>query len=245
MPYPVVADPDLRLRDELALPTFEVAGHTLYKRLALVSEAGASSRSSTRSSRRIETRPTSSRGSAHEAELRKRELRCRGGSRARHRGARPRAGLPHPPGVGVGRARHEVVRRDDEPVGRPARPARGERPVLDAGARPRGEVRGRDGEGALPHGGRAFGRGRADALPRRPPVGVPVVAVRLSSDLHLLRDRPDAVPPQPDSLGDPRPGAPFPPPGPDLARRLHGHGRADAQLRCRDRRRAAVCPISA
>jgi peroxiredoxin len=40
MPYPVVADPGLRLRDELALPTFDVAGHTLYKRLALVSEAG-------------------------------------------------------------------------------------------------------------------------------------------------------------------------------------------------------------
>jgi peroxiredoxin len=40
MPYPVVADPELRLREELELPTFEVAGHTLYKRLALVSEAG-------------------------------------------------------------------------------------------------------------------------------------------------------------------------------------------------------------
>jgi peroxiredoxin len=40
MPYPVVADPGLRLRDELGLPTFEVAGHTLYKRLALISEAG-------------------------------------------------------------------------------------------------------------------------------------------------------------------------------------------------------------
>ena len=40
MPYPVIADPGLRLRDELDLPTFEVAGHTLYKRLALVSEAG-------------------------------------------------------------------------------------------------------------------------------------------------------------------------------------------------------------
>ncbi len=40
MPYPVIADPELRLRDELGLPTFEVAGHTLYKRLALVAEAG-------------------------------------------------------------------------------------------------------------------------------------------------------------------------------------------------------------
>ena len=40
MPYPVIADPELRLRDELGLPTFEVAGHTLYKRLALVAEGG-------------------------------------------------------------------------------------------------------------------------------------------------------------------------------------------------------------
>jgi peroxiredoxin len=36
MPFPVIADPELRLRDALALPTFEIAGHTLYKRLALV-----------------------------------------------------------------------------------------------------------------------------------------------------------------------------------------------------------------
>ena len=40
MPYPVIADPELRLRDALGLPTFDLAGHTLYKRLALVSEAG-------------------------------------------------------------------------------------------------------------------------------------------------------------------------------------------------------------
>ncbi len=36
----MVADPALRLRDELGLPTFEVAGHTLYARLALIAEAG-------------------------------------------------------------------------------------------------------------------------------------------------------------------------------------------------------------
>jgi peroxiredoxin len=40
MPFPVIADPDLRLRDELGLPTFEIAGMTLYKRLALVAEHG-------------------------------------------------------------------------------------------------------------------------------------------------------------------------------------------------------------
>jgi len=40
MPYPVIADPELTLRDELGLPTFEIAGMTLYKRLALVAERG-------------------------------------------------------------------------------------------------------------------------------------------------------------------------------------------------------------
>jgi peroxiredoxin len=40
MPFPVIADPDLRLRDALGLPTFEIAGHTLYKRLALVARGG-------------------------------------------------------------------------------------------------------------------------------------------------------------------------------------------------------------
>src|SRR5438067_1794848 len=40
MPFPVIADPELRLRDALGLPTFEVAGETLYKRLALVAVGG-------------------------------------------------------------------------------------------------------------------------------------------------------------------------------------------------------------
>ena len=40
MPFPVIADPDLRLRDLLGLPTFEVQGHTLYRRLALVAVGG-------------------------------------------------------------------------------------------------------------------------------------------------------------------------------------------------------------
>jgi len=40
MPFPVVSDPQLRLRDALGLPTLEVSGHTLYKRLALVAEDG-------------------------------------------------------------------------------------------------------------------------------------------------------------------------------------------------------------
>jgi peroxiredoxin len=40
MPFPVISDARLELRDALGLPTIEVAGHTLYKRLALVAEAG-------------------------------------------------------------------------------------------------------------------------------------------------------------------------------------------------------------
>jgi peroxiredoxin len=38
--YPVVADPELRLRDALGLPTFTTSGLELYKRLAFVAEAG-------------------------------------------------------------------------------------------------------------------------------------------------------------------------------------------------------------
>jgi peroxiredoxin len=38
MPYPVISDPDLRLGAALQLPTFEIAGLTLYKRITLVAE---------------------------------------------------------------------------------------------------------------------------------------------------------------------------------------------------------------
>ena len=40
MPFPVVADPERRLGEALGLPTFEVEGATLYRRLALVAENG-------------------------------------------------------------------------------------------------------------------------------------------------------------------------------------------------------------
>ena len=36
----MIADPELVLRETLGLPTFEIAGTTLYKRLALVAESG-------------------------------------------------------------------------------------------------------------------------------------------------------------------------------------------------------------
>ena len=41
IPYPLIADPELKLAAALQLPTFEVEGQTLYKRLALVAEACA------------------------------------------------------------------------------------------------------------------------------------------------------------------------------------------------------------
>jgi peroxiredoxin len=40
MPFPVIADPERRLGDAIRLPTFEIAGLTLYKRLTLVADGG-------------------------------------------------------------------------------------------------------------------------------------------------------------------------------------------------------------
>jgi peroxiredoxin len=40
MPFPVIADPERRLGAALGLPTLEIAGFTLYKRLTLVAEKG-------------------------------------------------------------------------------------------------------------------------------------------------------------------------------------------------------------
>jgi peroxiredoxin len=40
MPFPVVADPERRLGAALRLPTFDIAGLTLYKRLTLIAEQG-------------------------------------------------------------------------------------------------------------------------------------------------------------------------------------------------------------
>lgn len=40
IPFPLLSDSGLRLRDELGLPTFEIEGMELYRRLTLVAEAG-------------------------------------------------------------------------------------------------------------------------------------------------------------------------------------------------------------
>jgi peroxiredoxin len=38
MPFPVISDPERRLGEALTLPTFEIAGVTLYKRITLVAQ---------------------------------------------------------------------------------------------------------------------------------------------------------------------------------------------------------------
>jgi peroxiredoxin len=40
LPYPILSDPELALAQALALPTFEVAGMRLYRRLTLIARAG-------------------------------------------------------------------------------------------------------------------------------------------------------------------------------------------------------------
>jgi peroxiredoxin len=40
IPFPLLSDSELRLRDTLRLPTFEVEGMTLYKRLTFIAEGG-------------------------------------------------------------------------------------------------------------------------------------------------------------------------------------------------------------
>lgn len=44
MPYPLLSDPELRLADALGLPTFEIGGMTLYRRLTLVAREGVVAR---------------------------------------------------------------------------------------------------------------------------------------------------------------------------------------------------------
>jgi peroxiredoxin len=41
MPFPVISDPELALGGALRLPTFDIAGYTLYKRLAVIAEQGS------------------------------------------------------------------------------------------------------------------------------------------------------------------------------------------------------------
>src|SRR5436190_4027962 len=69
IPYPILSDPDLRLAAALGLPTFEIAGMRLYRRITLVARAGRIEHVFYPSSRRTETRPTWSPGCALLARL--------------------------------------------------------------------------------------------------------------------------------------------------------------------------------
>src|SRR5262249_35738268 len=138
----------------------------------------------------------------------------------RAHGSRPRlsdvaagAVLSRDAGLGMGGPRRVVVRGDDERSGAGARAARGACALLDARPPARGPVARRDGEGALPDLRGPPPRGGAHAVSRRAPLGLRLVAVGLPAHLHVLRHRPDAPSPQPDGVGEPRPGAPTQPPG--------------------------------
>ena len=138
----------------------------------------------------------------------------------------------------------DVLRRDDEPLrGRCASELASRVPFSSLRARARGALVGRHREGAVPHRRRPPPGDRADALPRRPPVAVPLEPVGLPADLHVLRHRVDGVRAQPHGVGDPRPGAALPPQGgPVDHARVHGDGRAAAEPRRACWRPASGCP---
>ena len=148
-----------------------------------------------------------------------------------HARRRGRAQLSLPPGVGVAGARGGRLRGDDRPAGTAARAPGRRGAVLEPSAARTGAGRGRHRQGPVRHRRGAPAGGGADALPRRAPLGLPVLAVRMPADVHLLRHRLDAFRAQPVGVGDPRPGAALPPPRRDRPLRVHGHGRADAQPR--------------
>ena len=233
MPFPVIADPALSSsRDALGLPTFEIAGPTA------VQAARARRR------RRLGSRRCSTRCSRPTGAHRTWSTGCGLPWPNEPRSPSPRlldarARLPHPPGLGVGRARRVVVRRDDEPARRGTRALLDEQvPFSTLELVHEARATRRDGEGALPHARRPPGRGGADALPRRPPLGVRLVAVGLPAHVHVLRDRPDALPAQPDAWEILDQALHFRRHRADRPRRLHGHGRADAEPRRGARRRA-------
>ena len=62
----------------------------------------------------------------------------------------------------------------------------------------------------------------------------------LPADVHVLRHGRDEVRPQPDRVGDPRPGAALPPHRAGRPPRVHGDGRADDEPRPRARGGAAA-----
>ncbi len=144
-----------------------------------------------------------------------------------------RALVPGRAGLGVAGARLLVLCRDDQPPGGAPRAAGRRASALHAERRAGGTRARRHREGALRDRGRPAGRGRPHALSRRPALALPVEPVGLPAHLHLLRDRADEVRPQPDRVGDRRPGSPLQTNRACRPRRLHGHGRAAHEPRQR------------
>ena len=140
--------------------------------------------------------------------------------------------------MGVGGSRRRRLRRDDEPPAGAARAARRECSLLVAVGRGRGDGCRRHRQGALPHRRRSSRRGGPHALPRRAEIRLRLLTVRMSAHMHVLRDWPDAVRPEPERLGDPRPGAPLQAHRAGEPPRVHGHGRAVPELRGGARSRA-------
>ena len=109
MPFPVIADPELRLRDALAAADVRDPGpHAVQAPRA-------------RRGRRLDREGVLPRLPARPERTGRRRLaagyRGRMNLDAVAEAARRRARLPHTPGLGVGRARRDLVRRDDEPAG--------------------------------------------------------------------------------------------------------------------------------
>ena len=134
--------------------------------------------------------------------------------------------------------RYRRVRRDDRPPEGAARQADRACAVLDTLGRGQARSARRDDQGALPYRRRAPGRGCAHALPRRPALAVPLLAVRVPADVHVLCHRADDLRSELDRVGDPRPGAALPSSDGGRPRGVHGHGQADVQPR-RGARRCA------
>ena len=98
--------------------------------------------------------------------------------------------VPRPPGVELDGARRDRLRADDRPARRRCA-ARLAEAVPFSSLESVREAHASDGTvKALfhTHDGRA-GRGGADALPRRPALGLRLLAVGLPADLHVLRHR--------------------------------------------------------
>src|SRR5579875_1513710 len=109
-----------------------------------------------------------------------------------------RAPVPGAAGVELAGPRRRQLRGDERSSGTAAIGARRACADLNADARAAGARAGWDGQGAVAHRRWTSRRGGADALPRRAALAVPLLPVGLPAQLPLLRDRENALSPQPE-----------------------------------------------